>query len=251
MRFKLFLEGGNDYFGYFANNAEEAAQLIYNDCQPFLKEIDFASDPRRNRLYRGMKNIPERLAFNKVNTLNARAPKDSAPAIHGMLDQHFEKKFGHPFRSDAIFVTSGQGIASDYGRVFLVFPRGDFHYLWSPKIIDAYNSFDGWKHGEDPLVLTMNQFSHHFSMKNLWGTENEHKLWPKYKQELADALETDGFGYVKDSGLTDAVKSHGNEVMIKCSSFYAVYCEIPVIVDMDKQRAANEILDALVELVRH
>jgi len=248
VRFKVFLESDDSQFDFGpAKSAEEAAQLIFADCQPFLKESHFISSPRF-RLYRGLNHLPDRAIFAEVKSMLDRGPRDSSAAIHKLLDAHFKEKFGIPFRSQGVFTTSKMGIASDYGAVKLIFPIGKFDYLWSPKIEDAYNAFDGWKYGDDPHVLK--DFPQHFSMKHIWAMEDEREDWTKYKKELADALEEDDFGYVLNSGLTEAME-RGNEIMLKCPAYYAVYNEIPASVTMANQREANKLLQALEDLIRH
>jgi len=66
-----------------------------------------------------------------------RLPKDTPKILHRISNIVFKKKFGWPVR-DGVFTTSGRYTASDYGRVGVFYPIGDYKYAWSSEVEDFY-----------------------------------------------------------------------------------------------------------------
>lgn len=236
MRFKSFLES-------VERTPQEQAQLIYDHCQPFLRASGW-SYPNGDFLYRGMGRIePE--PFIEV-PVRPREPKDSTKQIHALLDNQFAEDYGVRFRSKGIFCTGAQGIASDYGTVYMIFPIGKFDFLWSPLVDDAFNHFDGWKFGTDPIAL-QNQ-RHLFNARHIWGTEDEKEVFKTYLTQLQVALADNAFDYRFNEDLPGAIASD-HEIMLSCHSYYAVYWDIPPQWNRVVGGESRAILDALRNLM--
>lgn len=237
MRFKSFLES-------VERTPEEQAQLIYDHCQPFLRSSGW-SWPNGSFLYRGMGRIePE--PFLEVS-VKPRVPKDSTKEIHKLLDDQFAEDYGVRFRSNAIFCTGAQGIASDYGTVYMIFPIGKFDFLWSAEVDDAFNYFDGYKHGMNPMVLK--KHPNLFSVRDIWGMEDESDAFKTYFGELKAALNDKAFDYTFNKDLEGAINSD-NEIMLSCHSYYAVYWDIPPQWNRVVGGESRAILSALGQLMK-
>lgn len=89
--------------------------------------------------YRGVNpgRIPKEL-FDVESTRANRPPTDTTPEFHQMMDDRLFKEFGHRYRSEATFVVGDRSMASDYGRTCIILPIGDFDFVYSKKVKDAY-----------------------------------------------------------------------------------------------------------------
>lgn len=71
-----------------------------------------------------------------------RRPKDSSMQFQEVADSWFVEKFGLPFRSGAVFLTSRIATATAHAhgkafeRVMRVVPLSPYSYCWSPEVSD-------------------------------------------------------------------------------------------------------------------
>ena len=124
-----------------------------------------------------------------------RQPTDTSQQVHEFLDDWFNDHFGFRARSQAVFAFGQkvkQGDIDNYGKPYMIFPVGDFDYVWSPTVEDLYAQTIGMKLEID------------FRMTD-WESA--------YDEFLTNN------GYQKKS-LEKAVLSR-NEVMVKCDFYYA------------------------------
>jgi len=115
--------------------------LIKRDCQPFLQAVDY-KPILGHPLYRGIV-VPfdaDPFISKKVRLTN-RKPRNTHIELHAEINDYFTEAFGAPFR-DAIFCSGRWADASYYGRPYYIFPRGNFQYLWSPKVPDLYEKLE-------------------------------------------------------------------------------------------------------------
>ena len=88
-------------------------------------------------MFRGMPGTDKAVITGRVR-LTGRKPMSTGDSQHDYLNLYFKQKFGQPFR-DAMFVVGEANFAADYGSLYLIFPRGDFNFAWSPEIKDLFN----------------------------------------------------------------------------------------------------------------
>jgi hypothetical protein len=71
-----------------------------------------------------------------------RSPRDTSGALHKFFDQKMKEKFGWGGRSQGLFVTGSvaQALAYHDAGLYMVFPVGEFKYIWSKHEQDLYNS---------------------------------------------------------------------------------------------------------------
>ncbi|WP_300760231.1 hypothetical protein [Janthinobacterium sp.] len=158
---------------------------VIAECQPFLTAS-------KNRLvFRGMKNPTGAFTLStpsgdipgyRMDVRTDRRPLDSNKLTHDAVDDYMEDKFGWRGRSAGLFVTTITNHASAYGDVYMILPRGDFKFIWSPKVSD---------------LIT----------KQMNVTSDIEKELRKFKYQSTD--------------LTAALNS-GHEIMISCKDYYAI-----------------------------
>ena len=115
---------------------ERVIELIKENCKPFLEQIDY--DVSKYKMFRGYKGSVASAISSKIR-LDDRKPSDMRQHKHQLINSYFESKFGEPFRN-AMFVSGYEAHATKYGTPFLVFPTGDFTFVWSPRVKDLYEA---------------------------------------------------------------------------------------------------------------
>lgn len=169
--------------------------ILLKDCAPFMKVCK-----RSGFMYRGIKNIDEEdpilidgmdeIPLFKKTVRTDRRPLNSSNEAQVMYDKWFEKKFGYKVRAESMFCfpEDEKDGAKQYGPVCLVFPIGDFEYVWSPKVVDLqiYTEDKIGGYGDEADIIAM----------------------------------LDKAGY-KNTGLGSAL-GKGSEIMVKCKSYYAI-----------------------------
>jgi hypothetical protein len=128
-------------------------------------------------------------------TRRNRRPRDSALDFHEVADAWFNTRFGVPYRSQALLVTSKQLTAQAYAaspaHVMRIVPLTEYRYCWSPNATDLL-----------------------FSAKKLAGAS---------AREIETHL--DSLAYREDE-LTSAHAS-GNEVMLHCARYITIPVDSP------------------------
>lgn len=120
-----------------SNQLEKLIDVIRRDCKPFLSEEVI--------LYRGIKTTSNKTFVDGLEDLGAldikarkdRKSKDSTEWVHNALGTSFKKAFGINFRTEAVFAAQRPGLTLSYGWSYVIFPKGDFDYVWSPVIQDG------------------------------------------------------------------------------------------------------------------
>lgn len=184
---------------FLSEEQQTIKELIETKCGPYLE-----MSGRKGALIRGMN--PEIFASARTirddgvdvqyverSVRKDRSPKDMIKGDHQLLDTWFDKKFGIKARTGALFVfggsQSGLRRAESYGKPYLIFPIGNFKFVWSPKVTDLYVNIGG----------------KNFSSKE----EGENDL---------DA-ELSSYGY-KDTDFEQAAQAR-NEIMLDCDKYLA------------------------------
>lgn len=117
---------------------DKIKEILKNKCGPILKDL------YRNRNNIGqLPLIGKRVYPNKSimikKTRKNRRPKDTPAVEHWFIDNYFFEKYGHRFRSNAIFSTGRYSDAKSYGNVFILLPIGKYEVLWHRHIPDLYS----------------------------------------------------------------------------------------------------------------
>lgn len=163
----------------------EVLGAIKQECQPYLAQVD---DPVT--LYRGIERHLGWYVHKNVR-LEHRDPMSSSLRLHNGLNDAFSEKFGAEFRN-ALFCTGKKAQAGVYGTPYIIFPAGNFTFIWSDQVRDLYHYYENVVYDETNHINDAQAFLNNFD-PNIYTNK----------------------------GLQDAIYS-GNEIMIRCRSFYGI-----------------------------
>lgn len=153
---------------------KKVAQFIKKECAPWFKE----SKKGQYKFYRGFLKGANEVAFTKKTRTN-REPKDSGKQEHEAFNALIKLGGGKANRSNAVFASSDQYVAEEYGQVFVVIPVGEYDYTWH-TYYDDWTGMVPW--GE---LLTLKPEKETKSKKSKLELEYEKKKKEKEKK-LAD-----------------------------------------------------------------
>jgi hypothetical protein len=159
--------------------------FIKKNCSPFLRES------KRMLVYRGVKSGGP-FAFIGIPRKDRR-PLDTDDDVHKGVDKAFLNIFGWRARSQAIFVTGDEYQANYYGKLYVIFPIGNFKYVYAPQVRDLYHAQMAFSKG---------------------GYEDRPK-----PQKMFDSFVRRNY---RDTNLTKAIKSDV-EIAISCKQYFALY----------------------------
>jgi hypothetical protein len=100
----------------------------------FLKETKRILKIDNHYLIRGMRTLSQDVTIKKVRT--DRMPTDSLIGWHDAMNDIFQSKFGIRARSEAVFCAFRY---VGYGNKYIIFPIGDYYFIYSRSITDLYN----------------------------------------------------------------------------------------------------------------
>ena len=160
---------------------------IQAECKPFLKDIKNAA----GTLFRDDTKNRNKPVWKKTTRMD-RAPLDSSLDFHKQADDLFLKKFGWKARSQGLFCWPLPFKSSFLANKWMVFPAGNYKYLWSPAISD------------------------------LWGDVGMN--WEDTDYAIFE-LEESYLNTYKTDKIKMSIK-HENEIMIQCKYSYLVKSEL-------------------------
>lgn len=191
------------------------ATTIKQNCQSYLKQNKhaFVVDP----LFRGIKppggfgsgsGDGDASTIRKKVRLSGRRATDMEQPLHDFYNKEFSKLYGGEYRN-AVFVNGSPGSASDYGTVYVIFPAGNFTFIWSEEVEDLY-------------VETQKRY-------------DDYPIGGFTDAELSDAL-ADGSDLYNDlwHGLINTYRSDNiveaiemkHEIMIRCEYYYGIHADV-------------------------
>lgn len=111
---------------------DELLTVLERDCKKFIKETG-------GFLFRGTNRTLGGDIYKKTNPREDRRPVDTPRMVHALADELYFKKFGWKVRSEGLFTATNISMTAGYGsNRYLVFPIGNFEYVWSE---DSYDFF--------------------------------------------------------------------------------------------------------------
>lgn len=229
--------------------------FIQKNCQPYLKENpDWMTRP----LYRGMSYRGD---IQIKNIRSDRQPTDSNSFLHQLYDEAFIENGYALNRTNSIFCTGDLEMAYKYGEAYVIFPMGNFAFVYSPTVKDLYLfSKTFYERGflkfdkEDEKILTTDDLTSFlrnksssdelrdgpFSFRELmtWLDKNTYKfgtLMAHTSNDIGELFDRLGFNrqyfykkfgelYSNDS-LEKAIRSN-NEIMVSGGKYIALQKDV-------------------------
>lgn len=177
---------------------DDCVAKIKRDCKPFLKKISGG-----DLLWRGSKIPMEGEFIIKVKPRKDRHPKDMNFGVHEIIDDMFLKHKKWRARSQGVFATEYRSTAGAYGTARLVFPIGNFKFLYNPNITDLYQKI---------LNLGINYSGDIVPEENM---DQKFKTKAKVKRSELEKI-------IKGYKSTNLTKSNDTEIAILCKAYYLV-----------------------------
>ncbi|WP_300760225.1 hypothetical protein [Janthinobacterium sp.] len=185
-------------------STDEFSEFIHRECQPFIDKAKGSGVAIRGMDQPGRVihtyNTPQAHPLHvHINTVRKDRKSLSTPDVyHRAIDGWMQDEFGIAARTGSVFVFGERSAhhTENYGQPYIIFPRGDFKFLWSPVVGDLY----------DALIM---------------------EFGPAFKMGRTDEVSPEDITrYVKSLQYTDedfnlALQS-GNEIMIECDEYYAI-----------------------------
>jgi hypothetical protein len=266
MKFKTFLLQEDSQLSF-----EEAIKLIAKKCKPFLTEAGpypmFRGIAKAKVTKDGYQVRIEEIKFTKHPT--GRPPRDSAVNFNILFDAMIDCAFNiKDVRTHSVFASGNPAIAGGYGTEHVIFPVGNFKYIWSPRVADSVSDWSGWlkpiarfgsQHGAQlsPTILKVmwdkypGSEEQYFASKWVDGGRdvvNKTQAAYQYNEMGMQDIEESVYQMIKDGmkeygeksyenniDLTPAIFS-GNEILIHESSGYY---SIPIGIAMDAYNKAT------------
>lgn len=188
MKIKTLLENNN-------LTVDESVDYINKNCQPFINQIKQMKSPKF--VFRGINGVTAPII--KIPRLN-RQPMHTPKVVQEEIDDYFEMLTGIRFRQRGVFCTGSAIFARQYGRPCYVFPKGDFKFLWSPKVRDLYSTLR-----QDADIVSGEEYSSALKLAKM--IDNVKQVLPQY--------------HYMDDEFEAAVHSN-YEIMIYCAEYLAV-----------------------------
>jgi hypothetical protein len=200
-------------------------KLLKRDCAPFLREVEAP-------LYRGIYTRSSSLKkmgpdLFRGTVRKDRRPKDSSEELNANLNMGIERHLGiKNARDTSLFCSFSMSQANSYGtEVFLVFPIGDFQYIWSPFIADAYAALeDNWGDWDDSVAFYVDRVIASLALKN--DDDEPMEYWDIHDREMQENIVHHlMFDYADKIYRTNRIKAAyntSNEIMVQCDHYYAI-----------------------------
>jgi hypothetical protein len=125
---------------------------VFDRCKPYIDIIKSCDGQRL--LFRGFNFKGEDIKDDVLLSIYAekhitikeikhrwnRIPLDTPEEIHDLLNTKFVEKFGWEARNGVFcyLKDATHNTSTGYGVPYMIFPIGDFEYLWSPNVFDLY-----------------------------------------------------------------------------------------------------------------
>jgi len=177
---------------------------ISQQCQPFIREVGW---DKCFELYRGVPGVGNREFIEKRVRLDSRTPKSMDPYLFDEINRYFTEIYGQPFRN-AMLTTGDKFHTRLFGETFMVFPKGDFKFLWNENV--------------DDFNFALSNFSTDDNVRNrvegsVWSSDNRDMINQWFLEEFVK--ETDW--HTIDMGAAIAANA---EIMIRCKDYWGINC---------------------------
>jgi hypothetical protein len=200
MRLSNYLNESSNIETYY-----ELLKNIENECSKYLNLFRKTTNAHY-LLYSGRQSSAK---WFEDKIRKNRIPVDTPQEIHDMVDDIFKKKTGKRLRSNSLFCVNDETTARTYGKLFYIFPIGNYESWYHPEVADLFTHFNKYSVRQELNLLTGLTVYANILEKIRYEPGFLDK-WENYLKNLVD-------GYKK--GLPN---KNDIEVMITGDSYYAV-----------------------------
>lgn len=205
-----------------SGDALDANEFFRNECKPFIDKAEGAG-----LFYRGVQGtkptpyatvtLPsgKEIEVGILTVRKDRRSRDLPTVVHDAFDNWMKEKFGIAGRSGSAFVVgeAEKELVSGYGEAYIVIPKGEFKFLWSPEVNDLFRAYTTSGLKEQLLQLT-----------KLGQMED----FPKYVDGVLSSLK------YQDTDLPAALKSD-SEIMVECDQLLVVRADDEAVIEELKE----------------
>jgi len=109
-------------------------------CKPYIKELKGA----KSLLIRGVAQpkVPQFMTIRSVR--KDRNPRLIDTKLHMKLGKLSKELFGWNIRSEGLFTTKSEIDVRMWGKPVIIFPIGNFKYVWKDDVTELYKQYDSW-----------------------------------------------------------------------------------------------------------
>ena len=200
---------------------EEAAFRIKSMSSKWLTET------RGMPAYRGTHSFDkiEGDAFiaQSNNYDGGRKPLDAYPQLTIAWNNMIKNKGFVANRTNSMFITGDNGVADNFGHVFMIYPIGDYDYTWHRNVSDFYNVHDNI----DNLIAHDTQEAYGIEQTDALNANTVHNAFFNVEyDELEqfhknDIIEDTFSDKLMNTDLYSAL-SFGHEIYLRCKSYIAI-----------------------------
>jgi len=183
-------------------NVIESLIQISQQCQPFIRQVGWDNC---FELYRGIPGVGNYEFIEKRIRLDNRTPKSMDPFLFDEINKYFTEIYGQPFRN-AMLTTGDKFHTRLFGETFMVFPKGDFKFLWNENVED--------------FNFALSNFSSSETVKN----KVEGSVWSSKNRDMINQWFIDEFVKEIDWHTIDmkAAIDAKAEIMIRCKDYWGI-----------------------------
>jgi len=145
MRYKDYLKE-SEFFS--TDNWDQLHTALDKKCKPYIKELKGA----KNLLVRGVKPnaVPQFMQIRAVR--KNRKPRVIGLELHDRLGDYSKEHFGWNFRTEGLFTSKSKADVDRWGHPVIIFPIGNFKYVWNNDVYELYEQYDNWAWSYDDDV---------------------------------------------------------------------------------------------------
>lgn len=207
---------------------EKLLAKIRQDCDVFLDQSVAPLYRGDNRLSSSPKTTLSGF-LNKSLIRKHRKALDNDQDFNNEIDRLTQDAVGFKMRSEGLFTTTSKEIASNYGKVGLVFPIGDFKFVSSPLVSDMYFTFfdagtETWPKELDDIMTPYIEDYLGRSLEKTAGAEFSYIPSIEQRAIVLTAIEENSDTFFKSTQLA-ALQSTDHEIIINNSAGYYLIFE--------------------------
>ncbi|CAG7580755.1 MAG: hypothetical protein SLAVMIC_00545 [uncultured marine phage] len=190
---------------------------------PLMVERD--TNKEGNITFTGGKSM-DTYNFGKKTVRSNRRSADMPEEVNDYFDQSFIKYFDFYPRSNGAFCTGSRRMADGYGTPYLVFPIGEYKYIWSQQVSDLYDYTEKtmwFAYTFDPDGVVNDIRDGYANPENLkWYNEKmtDEEIHNRLEKMVDDNIDEIVNTY-ESNDLKRAIDS-GNEITLNCKEYYAI-----------------------------